>query len=135
MPDFGDHVDMHKFQAVLDMDGEGEDREFSRTVVEEYFRQFEVAIDEIDAAIGSQDLHSLASLGSTLGGSSRSLGFTKIADGCSLVEENGIVSGRKVNADGGDTGVRLGKIQQAVLQMKPDFEEAKRLVLDFYKNG
>ena len=52
-----------------------------------------------------------------------------------MVEENGFTSGRKVDADGRDAGVRLGKIQQAVLQMKPDFEEMKRLVLDFYKNG
>jgi hypothetical protein len=51
MPDFGAHIDMDKFQAILDMDNEGDDREFSRTVVEEYFSQFEVAISEIEAAM------------------------------------------------------------------------------------
>ncbi|KAK4448857.1 signal transduction histidine kinase [Podospora aff. communis PSN243] len=133
MPDFGDHIDMDKFQAILDMDNEGDDREFSRAVVEEYFIQFEVAICEIEAAIASGNLTALGSAGKTLGSSSESLGFTKIEESCRVVEKLGLKSNDE--SDGAVDKEGLGKIREAVARMRPYYEEVKALVLDFYKNG
>jgi osomolarity two-component system phosphorelay intermediate protein YPD1 len=81
----------------------------------------------------SGNLPALGSLGKTLGSSSASLGFTKIEESCNVVEKLGLRSHGK--SDGAVDKEGLGKIQEAVSRMKPDYEEMKALVLDFYKNG
>ncbi|KAK0645796.1 signal transduction histidine kinase [Cercophora newfieldiana] len=133
MPDFGDHVDMEAFNKVLEMDDNSDDREFSRAIVQEYFDQFETTIQEIDAAFGSQNLPALAKIGHFLGNSSAVIGFTKISQICELIKMYG--SKRQPDGTPAEVPICLSNIQTAIADIKPEYEEVKKIVLEFYKSG
>jgi osomolarity two-component system phosphorelay intermediate protein YPD1 len=58
-------IDMDIFTQLLEMDDE-DDREFSKSIVWNYFDQAETTFDEMDAALSSQNLGELSKLTITL---------------------------------------------------------------------
>ena len=48
MPDFGDIIDQPTFDQILEMDDDDQEREFSRSIVYDFFTQAESTFNEMD---------------------------------------------------------------------------------------
>ncbi len=51
MPDWGDNVDPSTFEQILEMDDDGEDREFSKGIVFGFFEQAESTFESMDTSL------------------------------------------------------------------------------------
>jgi len=49
--DLGDTIDMNTFSQILEMDDSEDDRDFSHTIVFEFFDQAEETFERMDAAL------------------------------------------------------------------------------------
>ena len=47
-PDFGDNVDVATFEQILEMDDDEEEREFSKSIVFDFFQQADSTFDKMD---------------------------------------------------------------------------------------
>ena len=72
-----DIIDIDVFEQLLEMDEE-DDREFSKSLVWNYFEQAESTFEKMDAALAAQELKELSTLGHFLKGSSAAVGVTKV---------------------------------------------------------
>lgn len=48
LPDFGDNVDVATFEQILEMDDDEEEREFSKSIVFDFFQQADNTFDKMD---------------------------------------------------------------------------------------
>jgi len=81
-------IDSETFQQILDMDDD-EAMEFSRTIVEEFFSQASITLNELANSIKIGDLPQVTSKGHFLKGSSATLGFVKVRDSCEKIQHLG----------------------------------------------
>jgi len=72
-------------------------------------------------------------MGHFLGHSSASLGLTKISESCEAIKKYGA----RMTPEGEPAGSEecLSKIQTVISDLKPEYEEVKKLILEFYKSG
>ena len=49
--DFGDNVDINTFEQILSMDESDDDREFSQSIVFDFFGQAEQTFEQMDEAL------------------------------------------------------------------------------------
>ncbi|KAL2021553.1 hypothetical protein VTK56DRAFT_7052 [Thermocarpiscus australiensis] len=130
MPDFGDHVDDAIFSQILEMD-ESSNREFSAPLVFNFFEQASETFAKMESALGASDLGELSSLGHFLKGSSATLGFNKIRDGCQAIQQYG----HKMNVDGSpepDEEVCLKKIRSALKTVQVDTADLEKMMKEFF---
>ncbi|GMM50759.1 Ypd1 protein [Starmerella bacillaris] len=81
-----DVVDWSIFSQILLMDEDENLRDFSKSIVENYFEQAESTFTDMDAALDQQDYDKLMRLGHFLKGSSASLGLVKVQATCEDIQ-------------------------------------------------
>lgn len=123
-------IDMDIFTQLLEMDDE-DDREFSKSIVWNYFDQAETTFNEMDAALSTQDLTELSTLGHFLKGSSAAVGVIKVRDSCEHMQhygkchgEDGVSSLSKEEA--------LKKLTDTLRDVKVQYKEAAKALKAFY---
>ncbi|KAK4448855.1 hypothetical protein QBC34DRAFT_406255 [Podospora aff. communis PSN243] len=82
----GDHIDREMFSQILEMDDD-ESHEFSKSLVVDYFEQFDRTADNIEEALRSRDAARLAELGHLLLAPSETLGLRKVAESCRVIKQ------------------------------------------------
>ncbi|GAK66897.1 histidine phosphotransferase hpt1p [Moesziomyces antarcticus] len=123
-------IDMDIFTQLLEMDDE-DDREFSKSIVWNYFDQAETTFDEMDAALSSQNLGELSTLGHFLKGSSAAVGVIKVRDSCEHMQHYGKCHGE----DGMSELTKdeaLKKLTITLRDVKVQYKEAAKALKAFY---
>ncbi|KAE8316102.1 hypothetical protein BDV41DRAFT_529109 [Aspergillus transmontanensis] len=120
---------MSTFSQILDMD-EPNDREYSSATVFGFFDQAKQAFNDLDRALGNEDLLQLATLGYFLRGCAESLGFIKIAAKGLAIQRYGKREdecGAKLNSD-----ICLERIREALDVAKGEYQVVKTSLTSFY---
>ncbi|KAF9396156.1 hypothetical protein BGX21_009656 [Mortierella sp. AD011] len=116
-------IDHATFDQLLEMDDE-EDREFSKSLVWNYFEQAELTFDKLDGAMSQLDFPELSQLGHFLKGSSAALGLKKIKASCEKLQ----LYGNCKDAEGTGTITEdeaKDLIRPLLTQMREEYDEAQ----------
>jgi len=128
----GDSIDINTFDQVLEMDEDEEDREFSRSIVYDFFSQAESTFEKMDTGLTERNLGELSSLGHFLKGSSATLGLNKLRDSCERIQH----FGQRLDATGNerepDEAVCLEGIRTTLKAARNEFREVEHLLRRFY---
>ncbi|KAF2723982.1 hpt domain-containing protein [Polychaeton citri CBS 116435] len=130
---FGDNIESSTFEQILEMDDDEEEREFSRSIVYDFFSQAENTFTNMDESLAKGDLASLSALGHFLKGSSATLGLAKVRDSCEKIQHYG--AGK--NEDGSKEEPEetcLANCKRLIAQAKEEFEVAEGLLRKFYED-
>jgi len=76
----GGDIDRTTFEQILEMDEDPAEREFSKSIVFDFFQQASETFEKMDKYLEDEDLEQLSALGHFLKGSSATLGLTKVKD-------------------------------------------------------
>ncbi|ERS96261.1 osomolarity two-component system, phosphorelay intermediate protein YPD1 [Sporothrix schenckii 1099-18] len=128
---FGDSVSEAAFEQILEMDDSPSNRDFSKTLVYDYFDQAKETFQGMDAAVASEDLAKLSDLGHFLKGSSAALGFDKVKDHCQVIQQYG----KKMTLDGTpepDKSVCLARITEAITAAKANMTIVEDKMNEFF---
>lgn len=87
-PQVTEFIDPETFEQVQDLDDD-DTREFSRTMVDEFYAQAQDSFREMDGALAARDLRRLADIGHFLKGSAAALGLKKIKSYCEKIQHLG----------------------------------------------
>jgi len=117
---------MEIFGQILEMDDDEDDRDFSKSIVINYFEQAVQTFDEIDEALEAKDLKKLAELGHFLKGSSAALGVAKVQASCELIQNYGHLRGATEEVALNKIGVLSGRV-------RVEYTEAEAWLKDFFK--
>jgi osomolarity two-component system phosphorelay intermediate protein YPD1 len=136
MPDFrfGDNVDITTFSQILEMDESEEEREFSKPLVFDFFKQAKETFNKMDRALKERNLGELSSLGHFLKGSSATLGFNKVRDSCQIIQQYG----HKLTVEGvpePDEDVCITRITNALETVKIEIAELEKLMKKYFNEG
>lgn len=123
-------IDMDIFTQLLEMDDE-DDREFSKSIVWNYFDQAETTFKEMDAALSTQDLTELSTLGHFLKGSSAAVGVIKVRDSCEHMQHYGKCHGEDGVSDLSQEEA-LKKLTVTLRDVKVQYKEAAKALKAFY---
>jgi len=135
VPDyFGDHVDASTFEQILEMDDDEDEREFSKSIVYDFFEQAQQTFTKMDTYLEGKDLAQLSALGHFLKGSSATLGLTKLKDSCEKIQHYGAGKDATGTDDEPDDDVSLEKCEKTIAQAKDEFAEAEKLLRRFYRD-
>jgi len=85
-------IDHGIFDQLLQMDDD-DDREFSKSIVWNYFEQAETTFKEMEDSIKQKDLPTLSAKGHFLKGSSAALGIEKVKQACEQIQNYGAKKG------------------------------------------
>ncbi|KAL1305180.1 hypothetical protein AAFC00_002101 [Neodothiora populina] len=132
MAEFGDSIDAATFEQILEMDDDEEEREFSRSIVFDFFQQAETTFQKMDSNLESGDLAQLSALGHFLKGSSATLGLTKVKDSCEKIQHFGAYKDETGTHDEPDKKVCLDKCKTTIAQAKEEFKEVEKALRRFY---
>jgi len=130
-PDAGDSIDTATFEQILEMDDD-EDRDFSKSIVFDFFTQAESTFDKMDSNLAQKDLAQLSALGHFLKGSSATLGLTKVKDACEKIQnfgQNKDETGTHHQSD----EVCLKKLETTIKQAKQEFFDVEKVLKKFYE--
>ncbi|TKX24072.1 multistep phosphorelay regulator [Elsinoe australis] len=131
MESLGEHIDAATFEQILEMDDDEEEREFSKSIVYDFFQQAESTFQKMDTNLEKKDLDQLSALGHFLKGSSATLGLTKVKDSCEKIQHFGAKKDEsgstEITAD-----VALDKLRHTIAQAKVEFSDAERALRKFY---
>lgn len=124
---------MEIYSQILEMDDEPDDREFSKSLVWEYFDQVVDTFANMEKAIKANDLLELSNLGHFLKGSSAALGVWKVQATCEIIQHVGKLR------PAGDQPVSLTK-QEAIQRLKvlksraeEEYKEAEAWLKNYYE--
>jgi len=130
IPGAKDSIDEDTFEQILEMDDD-DDREFSKSIVYDFFTQAQSTFEKMDANLEKKDLKTLSELGHFLKGSSATLGLSKVKDSCEKIQNYGLKKDAK-----GDKDITeeegLKKLDETIKQAKTEFEEVKKVLKKFY---
>lgn len=124
-------IDPGTFGQILEMDDDG-DKEFSRTIVYEFFSQAETTFEQMEDKIKTADLPQLSSLGHFLKGSSATLGLIKLRQACEKIQNFGAGYDARGQARISDTAQSLGEIEKTLKVMKEDYKQVEGFLRRFY---
>jgi len=128
-------IDISTFQQILEMDDEEDEREFSKSIVFDFFEQANTTFKNMDDSLAEKDLPTLSSLGHFLKGSSATLGLTKVKDSCEKIQHFGLGKDESGSVDEPDEGVSLEKLAATIAQAKQEFQDVKELLVQFYSDS
>ncbi|KXS10146.1 histidine-phosphotransfer domain, HPT domain-containing protein [Gonapodya prolifera JEL478] len=117
-----DIIDEETIEQLLDMD-EDEDREFTRSLVVNYFDQALTTFKEIESDLTRKDLESVGKLGHFLKGSSGALGVIKVRTSCEELQHLGKLRYREKPVSV-DEALRLAG--STLKRARDEFEEARK---------
>jgi len=132
--EFGDIVDSSTFEQILEMDDDEEERDFSKSIVYDFFTQAEGTFQKMDANLEARDLAELSQLGHFLKGSSATLGLTKVKDSCEKIQHFGARKDESGTRDEPDDDVSLRNCKKTVEEAKKQFQEAEVVLKRFYRD-
>jgi len=132
LPDLGDNIDNTIFEQILEMDDNEEEREFSKSIVYDFFTQAESTFTKMDANLEKKDLEQLSSLGHFLKGSSATLGLTKVKDSCEKIQHFGARKDETGTRDEPDDGKSLDRLRTTIAQAKQDFRDVEKVLKEFF---
>jgi len=132
LPDAGDSLDAAIFGQILEMDDDEDDRDFSRSIVFDFFTQAESTFHNMDSCLAKKDLKQLSDLGHFLKGSSATLGLTKVKDSCEKIQHLGAKKDETGTMDGLDDKVCLERLKPTIEQAKQEFAEVEKVLKNFY---
>ncbi|SNX86856.1 related to YPD1 - two-component phosphorelay intermediate [Melanopsichium pennsylvanicum] len=123
-------IDMDIFSQLLEMDDE-DDREFSKSIVWNYFDQAETTFKEMDAALSKENLTELSTLGHFLKGSSAAVGVIKVRDSCEHMQHYGKCHGEDGVSDLTQDEA-MEKLTRTLRDVKVQYQEAAKALKAFY---
>lgn len=122
-------IDVDVFEQLLDMDEE--DREFSQSLVWNYFEQAEATFSKMEEALAAESLDEMSTLGHFLKGSSAAVGVIKVRDSCEYIQHYG-----KCHDTDGSTVLQpddaLKRLQKVLDDVKNQYEEARSVLRAFF---
>jgi len=134
IPGAEDQIDPATFEQILEMDEDESEREFSKSIVFDFFTQADGTFDKMDASLDKKEdgyLKTLSELGHFLKGSSATLGLTKVKDSCEKIQHYG-----SLKDDAGTKDITekesQEKLKKIIVQAKEEFAEVKKVLEDFY---
>jgi len=125
--------DTTTFNQVLEMD-EDDEHDFSKSIVYDFFDQAENTFGEMEMALEAKDLPKLSALGHFLKGSSATLGLALVKNSCEKLQHLGAGKDETGTRDEKDANVTLAQIKDVITQVKGEYEEAKKVLEDFYES-
>lgn len=124
-------IDDATFEQILEMDDDEEDREFSRSIVYDFFQQADNTFLKMDDNLRVKDLQTLSELGHFLKGSSATLGLTKVQLSCEKIQHYG-----HKKDDSGSKDITedeaLTKLEKTIEQAKKEFKDVEKVLRKFY---
>lgn len=129
-----DYVDWSIFSQILEMDEDQEEREFTSSLVQNFFEQAEHTFHLMQSALEGKRLSELSSLGHFLKGSSAALGLTKVANCCEKIQNYGAKKDEGGSLTVDDEDLCLQRIQEAFMTVKQEYAITQRWFDDFFNN-
>jgi len=134
LPEAGDSLDAATFEQILEMDDD-EDRDFSRSIVFDFFTQAESTFDKMDSCLVKRDLAQLSALGHFLKGSSATLGLTKVKDSCEKIQHFGANKDETGTKDEPNDDICLKRLETTIKQAKQEFADIEKVLKKFYSES
>jgi osomolarity two-component system phosphorelay intermediate protein YPD1 len=125
-------IDTSTFQQILEMDDDEDEREFSKSIVYDFFDQANTTFQKMEDNLDKKDLATLSSLGHFLKGSSATLGLTKVKDSCEKIQHFGARKDESGANDEPDDEVSLQKLETTIAQAKQEFSDVEQVLRKFY---
>jgi len=125
-------IEMPTFEQILEMDDEEEERDFSKSIVYDFFDQAEATFEKMDAALQERNLLELSSLGHFLKGSSATLGLIKVRDSCEKIQNFGAKKDETGNKDEPDDNVSLSRLKTEISATESAYHEVETELRKFY---
>jgi len=125
-------IEMPTFEQILEMDDDEEEREFSKSIVYDFFEQAESTFEKMENALKDRDLPQLSSLGHFLKGSSATLGLIKVRDSCEKIQHFGAKKDETGNHDEPDDDVSLDRLDTEIALAKSEYHEVEQELRGFY---
>jgi osomolarity two-component system phosphorelay intermediate protein YPD1 len=133
IPGAKDSIDVPTFEQILEMDEDEDEREFSKSIVYDFFSQAESTFTKMDVNLDEKDLKTLSELGHFLKGSSATLGLTKVKDSCEKIQHYG-----QKKDDSGTNDITeeeaLKKLKAITKQAKDEFHDVEKVLRKFYND-
>lgn len=129
-----DIIDWTTFNQILEMDEDEVEREFSTSIVTNFFDQAEVTFAQMEKALDEKNLSELSSLGHFLKGSSAALGLTKVKDSCEKIQHLGAGKDEQGLTEIDEEEVSLDKIRSTLAIVRADYEECRSFLVNYFGN-
>lgn len=126
---------MITFEQILEMDEDPTDREFSQSIVFDFFAQAETTFEAMEADIKNKNLQDLSDKGHFLKGSSATLGFTKIKDECEKIQNYGRKKDETGTVDEIDEEKCLDLIDKSLTEAKEAYTVVESLMKRYYQEA
>lgn len=136
IPGAEDTIDPATFEQILEMDEDEVDREFSKSIVFDFFGQADSTFAKMDSTLEKKEdeyLKTLSELGHFLKGSSATLGLTKVKDSCEKIQHFGSLKDEAGTKDITEEEAQK-KLKAIIAQAKEEFTEVKAVLKEFYKD-
>ena len=136
IPGAEDSIDPATFEQILEMDEDEVDREFSKSIVFDFFGQADSTFEKMDKNLDKKEgeyLKTLSELGHFLKGSSATLGLTKVKDSCEKIQHYGSLKDDAGTKDITEEEAQK-KLKSIIEQAKTEFTEVKDVLKEFYKD-
>ncbi|KAK9453768.1 signal transduction histidine kinase [Dipodascopsis uninucleata] len=130
--DLADLIDWNTFNQILGMDDDEDDREFSRSIVWNFFEQAENTFTQMDSALDRKDLNELSSLGHFLKGSSAALGLTKVKNSCEKIQHLGAKKDETGTSSLDDPEACLSQIRSILEVVRKDYADSEVYLRHYY---
>jgi len=127
-------IEMPTFRQILEMDDDEDERDFSRSIVFEFFDQAENTFAKMDSALQKKDLAHLSQLGHFLKGSSATIGLIKVRDSCEKIQNYGSMKDETGNHSEPEEEVCLSLLDSEISTAKEEYEEVEQLLRQFYSD-
>ncbi|PSN61119.1 histidine-phosphotransfer domain, HPT domain-containing protein [Corynespora cassiicola Philippines] len=133
IPGAKDSIEASTFEQILEMDEDEDEREFSKSLVYDFFTQAESTFGKMDTSLTERNLKTLSELGHFLKGSSATLGLTKVKDSCEKIQNFGQKKDETGTKDiTEDEG--LEKLKTTIEQAKQEFHDVEKVLKKFYND-
>lgn len=148
-----DEIDRTTFEQILEMDDDEQEREFSRSIVFDFFDQAETTFVKMDDSLYAhiypcqivhqltrpsskeKDLDQLSALGHFLKGSSVTLGLTKVKDSCEKIQHFGARKDETGQLDEEDDEKSLERLAETIESAKTEFHDVEKVLRRFYHDS
>jgi len=130
-----DEIDRTTFEQILEMDDDENEREFSRSIVFDFFDQAETTFKKMDSYLAEKDLAQLSALGHFLKGSSATLGLTKVKDSCEKIQHFGAGKDETGQLDEDDDAKSLKRLADTIEAAKQEFHDVEKVLRKFYHDS
>ncbi|KAK9473441.1 signal transduction histidine kinase [Dipodascopsis tothii] len=127
-------IDWATFDQILEMDDDGDEREFSKSIVWNFFEQAENTFTQMDDALASKNLDELSLLGHFLKGSSAALGLTLVKDSCEKIQHLGAKKDETGKDDVDDDELCLSRIQVTLEEVRKEYAESEKFLRRYFKD-